>query len=101
MAEKVVKVQIVPDPAITPFARRVYSNHAEISHTPNEFVIRFCDAPILTKKEIGRSQEIIKHPAPIVAEVVLPINLFPNLIAAMQENYNKYLKHYGRSRNEK
>lgn len=69
---------------------RVYSNFAEISQSPFDFTIRFCDAPPGTdihKLKKGNEVEV-----PTVVEVVLPVGIIPGLINALTDQNKKYLE---------
>ena len=72
---------------------RVYSNFIEISHSPFDFTVRFCDAPpgsdIPKLKKSGNEVEV-----PTIVEVVLPVNVVPALIKALSEQNEKYLEEF-------
>ena len=90
---KTVKIKIVPDPTIeTPYPR-IYSNYVAVQSTPFDFTLRFCDAvPIFDQPKGGA--EIVENHVPIIAEIVLPVAIFPSLIDAMKQQYDNYLKTY-------
>lgn len=69
---------------------RVYSNFIEISHSPWDFTVRFCDAP--PGSDIPRLRKGDKVEVPTIVEVVIPVNLMPGLIKALSEQNEKYLK---------
>jgi len=91
--EKEVKsVQLKLIPALPAKLGRIYSNFAEISHSPFDFTIRFCDSPPasdILKLKKGNELEV-----PTVVEVVLPVNVIPGLINALSAQNEKYLKTY-------
>lgn len=71
---------------------RVYSNFVEISHSPWDFTLRFCDAPPGSdiprlKLKNGNKVEI-----PTTIEVVIPVILMPGLIEVLQTQNKKYLE---------
>ena len=89
-----VKVKLIPDPEIIINYPRLYANYAAVQSSPFDFTIRFCDAlPIFEKPE--KKDGILEKRIPVVAEIVLPIKLFPNLIDVMTKQYEQYVKAYG------
>jgi len=93
---KPFKIKLVPDPDLVLPYPRYYSNFVEVNHTPFDFALRFCDVlPIYEKpEELQRGKELEKR-IPIKAEIVIPKDVFPNLIKTMQEQYDRYMKDYG------
>jgi Protein of unknown function (DUF3467) len=65
---------------------RTYANFCAISHTPFDFTLSFCEVQPLSPKDIeaAETQHTIK--APVRAKIVLPLQVVPNLIAALQEH---------------
>jgi hypothetical protein len=94
--EKPIKlaIKIVPDPNIELSYPRLYSNHAEIRSSPYDFTLRFCDALPLSEKPKIIHNGIAEIKAPIKAEIIIPLDMFPNLIKAMQDHYDKHKKAY-------
>lgn len=90
---KSVQVQLIP--SLNPKLGRVYSNFIEVSHSPWDFTLRFCDAPSggdiprLTKGSKGGQIEI-----PSIVEIVIPVVLMPGLIRALTDQNEKYVKAY-------
>jgi hypothetical protein len=77
---------------------RAYANFVQVSHSPFDFTIRFCEAP--SSADIGRisgikEQEDAHIEISNVVELIVAPNLLPQLIEALQKNYEKYLKQYG------
>lgn len=87
-AAEALTIEIVPVgyKEMTP----VYANFVNINHTPFDFTLTFCEAPPIYR---GEEEKIKKNPrleAPTKARVVIPVNIVPALISALQENYDKY-----------
>ncbi len=90
------EVRLVPDPNFVFSYPRFYSNVATIQSTPFDFTIRFCEAlPIYEKPKGIKEGEAIESKMAIKAEIVIPKEVYPVLIKAMQEHYDKYLKAHG------
>lgn len=84
-----LEVTLMPSDAIV--SKRIYSNFVMVTHSPHDFSLRFCDAsPIYDIDKVAANNSI--HPAPVVAEIVIPFDVMPNLIKVMQTQYEKYLK---------
>ena len=88
MAElKQINFTIVPDDKGE--VPRVYANFCAISQTPFDCTLTFCEVQPLSEDEIRRINtsepgEMVVR-APIRARVVVPFQVLPNLIAALQE----------------
>ncbi|MFH1941774.1 MAG: hypothetical protein ABIL68_06680 [bacterium] len=94
-AEGKTEVKLIPDPNFVFSYPRYYSNHISIHSTPLDFTFRFCEAlPIYEKPKKVQSGEI-ELKIPIKAEIVIPKEVFPALITAMQVHYEKFTKAYG------
>lgn len=98
--EKTVPIQLAPDVKEERHPNRFYSNFIQVQHSPYDFTLRFCDAtPIydmdLVIKEGGN------HRVPVIAEAVIPIEVFPLLIKAMTDKYKQYQDIYGKDPNGK
>jgi hypothetical protein len=74
---------------------RVYSNFCAIQHSPFDFTLSFCEMQPLGERELqeAQSQSVVK--APVRARLVLPVQMIPGLIAALQENYRLFQEAYG------
>ena len=86
-------------PSLEPRLGRVYSNFAWISHSPWDFTIRFCDAP--PGGDAARLRQGTKLTVPSVVDVVVPVEVLPSLISALQTNYEEFLKAYRKVTDEK
>jgi len=65
---------------------RTYANFCAVNHTPFDFTLSFCEVLPLSEREIreAESEHIVR--APMRVRVVLPVQVVPTLIAALQEN---------------
>jgi hypothetical protein len=89
---KQINFSIVPDdapadPAAVP--RRIYANFCAIAHTPFDVTLSFCEVEPLSRRDLeaaGSGPEASAEiKAPVRARIVLPLQVLPNLIAALQE----------------
>jgi hypothetical protein len=81
---KQINFTIIPDePGNEP---RSYANFCSISHTPFDFTLTFCEVMPLSESDIkaAESEQIVR--APIKSKIVVPVQLIPNLVAALQEH---------------
>jgi hypothetical protein len=90
---KQINFTIVPDD--TTDAPRTYANFCAVSHTPFDFTVTFCEMTPLSERDIraAEAEHIVR--APIKARVVLPVQVLPNLIAALQEQLRAYTDSVG------
>jgi hypothetical protein len=91
--KKSVNFTIVPDDE-TP-VERVYSNFCAIHHSPFDFTLTFCDMQPLTEKEVQSAQSTGMVKAPVKARMVVPVQMVPGLISALQENFRLYQESFG------
>ena len=89
MAEsKQINFSIVPaDPDAHP---RVYSNFCAIAHTPFDMTLTFCEVLPLTEKDLQQAESEHVVRAPVRVNVVVPLPMVPNLIAALQERLRAF-----------
>jgi len=80
---KQINFTIVPDD--TGDAPRLYANFCAISHTPFDFTLSFCEVLPLSEKDIHQAQAEHVVRAPVRAKIAVPLQVVPNLIAALQE----------------
>lgn len=86
-----VNFTIVPgDDAPGAPAPRTYANFCAIAHTPFDFTLSFCEVQPLSEKEIKDAERDHVVRAPVKARIVVPPQLVPNLIAALQENWRVF-----------
>jgi hypothetical protein len=95
--EEKLEIQLVPDASLQ--SERIYSNFAQVSHTPHDFTIRFCDATPITEAEMSEAKKTGKHRVPIVAEIAIPIAMVQSLIAALTTQLQKFHTNYGEAGN--
>jgi hypothetical protein len=81
---KQINFTIVPDDRGD--SPRTYANFCAISHTPFDFTLSFCEVQPLSSRDIeaAEAEHVVK--APVRARIVLPLQVVPNLIAALQEH---------------
>lgn len=90
---KQINFTIVPDD--NPELTRTYANFCAISHTPFDFTLAFCEVMPLSEKDIraAEAEHIVR--APVRAKVVVPLQVVPNLIAALQEHMRVFSESTG------
>jgi hypothetical protein len=88
-----VNFTIVPDDDST--VQRIYSNFCSIQNSPFDFTLSFCDMQPLGEREIQQAQEHQVVKAPVRAKLVVPVQMIPGLIAALQENLRMYQESFG------
>lgn len=65
---------------------RTYANFCAIAHTPFDITLTFCEVLPLTEKDLHEAEADHVVRAPVRANIVLPLPMVPNLIAALQEH---------------
>ena len=85
-----IEVHLVPDPKLELPYPRLYSNHISIHSSPFDFTLRFCDALPVYEMPKNLQRGILEVKVPIVAEIIVPLEVFPSLINAMQEHLQKH-----------
>lgn len=90
---KQINFTIVPDD--TGDSPRTYANFCAISHTPFDFTLSFCEVQPLSQRDIeaAEAEHVIK--APVRVKIVLPLQVVPNLIAALQEHMKVFAESTG------
>jgi hypothetical protein len=86
--KKSVNFTVVPDENSN--VPRVYSNFCSIQNSPFDFTLTFCEMLPIGEREMQQAQanHIVK--APVRARMVVPVQMVPGLIAALQENFRLY-----------
>ena len=84
---------VVPDEDTT--VPRVYSNFCAIQNSPFEFTLTFCEMLPLGEKQVREAQATHFVKAPVRARLVVPIQMVPGLIAALQDNFRLYQDSFG------
>ena len=85
--DKSIEVTMMPSDELIP--NRLYSNFVQVTQSPHDFTLQFCDAiPILDVKKVVEDEGV--HKIPLVAEIAIPFDLMPDLIKTLQVQYKKY-----------
>ena len=92
---KQINFTIVPDD--TADLPRTYANFCAISHTPFDFTLTFCEVLPLSDKDIAAAESDHVVRAPVRAKIVVPLQVVPNLIAALQEHMRVYSESTGQA----
>ena len=92
---KQINFTIVPDDSGV--APRVYANFCAISHTPFDFTLSFCEVMPLSERDIQAAQAEHVVKAPVRAKIAVPLQVVPNLIAALQEHMRVFSESTGTS----
>jgi hypothetical protein len=91
--EKRINFTVVPDDdAAVP---RTYSNFCSIQNSPFDFTLTFCEMLPLGERQLQEAQTNHLVKAPVKARLVLPVQMVPGLIAALQENFRLYQESFG------
>jgi len=91
--KKSVNFTVVPeDDTAVP---RVYSNFCSIQNSPFDFTLTFCEMLPLGERDIQQAQASHVVKAPVRARMVVPVQMIPGLIAALQENFRLYQDAFG------
>jgi hypothetical protein len=76
---------------------RTYANFCAISHTPFDFTLSFCEVLPLSDSDIKAAEADHVVRAPVRAKVAVPLQVVPNLIAALQEHMRVFSESTGAS----
>jgi len=95
MAEDKVQLNftVVPDEDAT--VPRIYSNFCAIQNSPFDFTLTFCEMLPLGEKQVREAQSTRSVKAPVRARLVVPVQMVPGLIAALQDNFRLYQESFG------
>jgi hypothetical protein len=88
-----VNFTVVPEEETT--VPRIYSNFCSIQNSPFDFTLTFCEMLPLSERELRAAQDSHVVHAPVRARMVVPIQMVPGLIAALQENHRLYQESFG------
>ena len=89
---KQINFTVVPDE--TAAAVRTYANFCAVTHTPFDFTLTFCEMMPLSERDIREAEAEHVVRAPVRARVVVPVQVVPSLIAALQEQRRTYSESY-------
>jgi hypothetical protein len=90
---KQINFTIVPDD--NGQSPRTYANFCAISHTPFDFTLSFCEVQPLSSSDIEAAEADHVVKAPVRARIVVPLQVVPNLIAALQEHMRVFSESTG------
>ena len=88
-----INFTVVPDDAGS--VARVYSNFCAIQNSPFDFTLTFCEMLPIGERELAQAQSSHVVRAPVRAKMVVPVQMIPGLIAALQENFRLYQESFG------
>lgn len=91
-----VNFTIIPDDDNT--ITRIYANFCSIQNSPFDFSLTFCEMQPIGEKELQQAQQSQVVRAPVRARLVVPVQMIPGLIAALQENLRMYQESFGPAR---
>jgi hypothetical protein len=74
---------------------RVYSNFCSIQNSPFDFTLTFCEMQPIGEREIQQAEQSQVVRAPVRARMVVPVQMIPGLISALQENFRMYQDSFG------
>lgn len=83
-----VNFTIIPDEGNE--VKRIYSNFCSIQNSPFDFTLTFCEMLPIGEKELQSAEQTHAVKAPVRARMVVPVQMIPGLIAALQENFRLY-----------
>jgi hypothetical protein len=84
---------VVPDEDVS--VPRIYSNFCAIQNSPFDFTLTFCEMLPLGEKQVREAQTTQTVKAPVRARLVVPVQMVPGLIAALQDNFRLYPESFG------
>lgn len=90
-----IEVKTIPDYKGSEGFDRVYANYMIVSHDEFGFVLTFCDTHFESyakKEDLKKVNGEYVLEAPIVSQIIIPANLIPKIIKALETNYKKYYK---------
>lgn len=69
-------------------SRRIYSNFAKVFKSPFDITIQYCDVPpVYDINELSGNDFV--HDIPVVAEIVIPMNMATGLIDALKSQISE------------
>lgn len=87
-----INFTIVPgEDAGTP---RLYANFCAVAHTPFDFTLTFCEVQPLSEQDVRSAEQNHVVRAPVRTRVVLPVQLVPSLVAALQDQLRSFQESY-------
>lgn len=95
MAEDRIQLNFTVVPDEDPSVQRIYSNFCAIQNSPFDFTLTFCEMQPISDREIQEAETTHVVKAPVKARMVVPAQMIPGLIAALQENFRLYQESFG------
>ena len=95
MAEDRIQLNFTVVPDEDPSVPRIYSNFCAIQNSPFDFTLTFCEMLPLGEKQVREAQTTQTVKAPVRAKLVVPVQMVPGLIAALQDNFRLYQESFG------
>jgi hypothetical protein len=95
MAEDKVQLNFTVVPDEDASVPRIYSNFCAIQNSPFDFTLTFCEMLPLGEKQVREAQATQTVKAPVRARLVVPVQMVPGLIAALQDNFRLYQESFG------
>lgn len=86
--KQLVKPNFVPDYENN--SKRIYANYITISHTGLDFTLSFLDVPAPSKEQVDLVVKGKDVPVPLQCQIVVPNDVIPGLINALQEQLDKH-----------
>ena len=94
MAEEPRQVNFTIVPADAAGMERTYANFCGVSHTPFDFTLTFCEVQPLSEQDVQRAAQEHVVKAPVRVRVVVPVQIVPSLVAALQDQLRSYNEAY-------
>jgi hypothetical protein len=94
MAEETRQVNFTIVPADSPDMDRIYANFCGVSHTPFDLTLTFCEVQPLSEQDVQLAQQAHVVKAPVKARIVVPAQIVPSLVAALQDQLRSYNESY-------
>jgi len=94
MADESHQINFTIVPADTANQERTYANFCGVTHTPFDFTLTFCEVLPLSEQDVrnAASDHVVR--APVRARVVVPVQIMPSLIAALQDQFRSFNESY-------
>jgi Protein of unknown function (DUF3467) len=94
MADETHQVNFTIVPAESAGPERTYSNFCAVSHTPFDFTLTFCEVLPLSEQDVRQAEADHVVRAPVRVKVVVPVQVMPSLVAALQEQLRSFNESY-------
>ncbi|MCX6539368.1 MAG: DUF3467 domain-containing protein [Acidobacteria bacterium] len=94
MADESRQVNFTIVPADSADQERTYANFCAVSHTPFDFTLTFCEVLPLSEQDVKHAEADHVVRAPVRVKVVVPVQVMPSLIAALQDQFRSFNESY-------